>query len=65
MLAAALVTIALMVAVSRLYVGYHTAEQVLVGLAVGALIGALWHELCLVLSRAPALRGLLTPDKSK
>ena len=64
LVAAALVTLSLLVAFSRFYLGYHTAEQVYVGLAVGALFGAFWHELCLLLLRTPALRGLLAPGKT-
>ena len=37
------IALAVAVCVSRLYLGYHTRAQVVVGAAVGALAGAGWH----------------------
>ncbi len=48
LLVAAHVPMALAVTASRVYLGYHSAEQVAAGAAVGAAAGAAWHFAALV-----------------
>ena len=57
LLVAAHVPMALAVTASRVYLGYHSAEQVAAGAAVGAAAGAAWHFAALVPRRARSHRG--------
>lgn len=49
-------TLALLVCISRVWLGYHTLEQVLVGVAVGSVCGSLWF---LVTHKVRSLRSKL------
>ncbi|KAJ1618916.1 phosphatidic acid phosphatase type 2/haloperoxidase [Pavlovales sp. CCMP2436] len=57
-LGAAVATLALLVALSRVYLGYHTAEQVAAGLCIGALSGSAWYHLYEAALRPNAARVL-------
>ena len=46
--------VALATGISRVYLGYHSTEQVIVGSVVGVAFGAVWHEACCGWARAMA-----------
>ena len=60
-IAAALLGGSGLVAVSRVYLHYHTANQVLAGLAVGAAMGSLWWA-CYAAALEPGGRALCESD---
>ncbi|CAO3617602.1 unnamed protein product [Cunninghamella blakesleeana] len=41
----AMITMSVMVCQSRVYLGYHTLEQVMVGSSVGVIFGFIWYQL--------------------
>ena len=57
-LVGALWPLAAAVGMSRVYLGYHTRQQVVVGAIVGIAFGGVWHLVCcsIAAAAAPALR---------